>query len=111
MIAADMLRSRPRRPICVLIFLLLVLLLCLFRAWTAISLNKSAHRLILYDMAALPQLRFLTVNARTKHTATVIFIHVGCVSGDRGTGLLTRRITGTWRFGSWMETSCRHVQS
>ncbi|EPT00790.1 hypothetical protein FOMPIDRAFT_47068 [Fomitopsis schrenkii] len=34
-------------------------------------------------MAALPQLRFLTVNARTKHTATVIFIHG---LGDSGHG-------------------------
>lgn len=51
----------------------------LFRVWLTVPLNAPIHRQTLYDekvMASAP-LRFLTVNARTKHSATVIFIHVG----------------------------------
>lgn len=55
-----------------------ILAVVLYRFVYPLYSSAPRNALTSGDMAAAPALKFLTVPAASKHTATVIFVHVSC---------------------------------
>lgn len=60
-----------------------IIVLTIFTVILSLLFYRSEHREETTLMAALQPLKFLLVSPQTKHTATVIFVHVSCQGFDR----------------------------